>query len=282
MADNIAVLNGSGTSETIAYKEIGGVKHQKAILTDESGNAVKVTNNALDVSLQDQHTKIINLALHIDGTTTLLRVDANIDDYTIGVAIGHGAVTGSLIYMVEDSNYYEGICVTSTTDTITLDTPLDFAFSSGVCEVNVGIRNLNVDGVTTRQIAHIEAPRGVQFDITRILFYIEDNAVMDDSKFGAISRLSKGIVLRKKNGEYQNIFNVKSNGDFSLQSFDATYTPAAPSGNYGFICKRTFAGSQNNGVTIRLSEGEELELLIQDDLRGLVYFYAVAQGHVVE
>lgn len=282
MADNITVLNSSGSAETIAYKEIASVKHQKAILTDEFGNAVKVTNNALDVSIQDQHTRIVNLSMHVDGTTSYLRLDANIDKYTIGVQVGHGATTGSLVYLEEGSKYYEGVCVSSTSDTITLDTPLDNDFASGVCLVNVGDKNLNKNGSVTRVIAHIKAPVGVSWDITRMMFYIEDNAVMDDSKFGAVSRLSKGVVLRKKNGDYQNIFNVKSNGDFALQSFDATYTTAAPSGNYGFRCRRSFAGSEKNGVTIRLEPGDELEILIQDDLSGLVYFYAVAQGHVVE
>ena len=282
MADNISVLNGSGTSETIAYKEIGGVKHKKVILYDASGNAITATNNGLDVYIQDQHTKIVNLAMHIDGTTTLLRTDANIGAYTIGAAIGHVATTGSLVYLEEGTNYYEGTCISSTTDTITLDTPLDNEFSSGVCLVNVGNKNLNANGSSTPVVAHIEAPTGATWDITRVMFYIEDNAVMDDSKFGAISRLTKGVVLRKKNGTYQNIFNVKSNGDFALQSYDASYSTAAPSGNYGFRCRRSFAGQEKNGVVIRLEPGDELELLIQDDLSGLVYFYAVAQGHVVE
>lgn len=282
MADNISVLNGSGASETIAYKEIGGVKHQKVILHDASGNAVNATNNALDVNIQDQHTKIVNLSLHVDSTNTPLRLDANVDDYKIGVQSGHGAVSGSIVLLIEGSTYYEGTCISSTTDTITLDTPLDSGFASGVCNVIVGVRNLNLNGSSTRVIAHIQSPVGISIDITRMIFYIEDNTSMDDSKFGGVSRLVKGVVLRKKNGYYQNIFNAKTNGDLALQSYDASYTTAAPAGNYGFRCRRTFSGQEKNGVTIRLDPGDELELLIQDDLSGLVYFYAIAQGHVVE
>jgi len=282
MADNFPVLDSTGTSKIIATKDIAGVHHKKVVLYDASGNAINVTNGGLDVNIQDQHTKIVNLRLHIDSKSVLLAADANIGAYVIDVPTGHGAVTGNLIYLEEGTNYYEGTCLNSTATQITLDTPLDNEFASGVATVGIGSPNLNVDGSSAVKIAHIEAPVGVTWDITRLMIYIEDNTAMDDSTFGGISRLTKGVVLRKKNGDYQNIFNCKSNGDFALEAFDATYQTAAPSGLYGFRVRRTFAGQEKNGVTIRLEPGDELEMLIQDNLAGLVRFYAVAQGHVVE
>ena len=107
---------------------------------------------------------------------------------------------------------------------------------------------------------------------------------MDSAKFGGISALANGVVLRKVDGVYHNIFNIKTNGDFALRSFDVAYDDKAPAGSYGFRCRTTFAGQSKRGVTIRLNgtSGDELQILNQDSLGALSHFNAIVQGHVVE
>ena len=67
--------------------------------------------------------------------------------------------------------------------------------------------------------------------------------------------------------------------------FDATYIDdtLGPSGEYGFRTRRTFGGQNKNGVVIRLDgEDDSFQLIVQDDLTGLTFMEAVAQGHVVD
>jgi len=105
---------------------------------------------------------------------------------------------------------------------------------------------------------------------------------MDDSKFGDIAGgLTNGVLLRQNNGEINNIWNVKTNGEFGLLAYDTAYTDKAPAGSEGFRFRNTYAGQSKHGVTLRLQPGETLEILIQDDLSGLEVFNVMAQGHIV-
>jgi len=78
-----------------------------------------------------------------------------------------------------------------------------------------------------------------------------------------------------------NLWNVKSNGQIRLLCFDGNYSDKAPAGSYGFNFRNTYAGPSKHGVTIRLMDGETLEILIQDSLTGLESFKMMAQGHIV-
>jgi hypothetical protein len=94
--------------------------------------------------------------------------------------------------------------------------------------------------------------------------------------------LSNGCVLRKNNGRYINYANFKKNGDFALCSGRANeYTDKGGGGAYSVLFTCNFAGQGNHGVTIRLTPGEILELIVQDDLTDLLNFELMAQGHLV-
>ena len=43
----------------------------------------------------------------------------------------------------------------------------------------------------------------------------------------------------------------------------------------------TFSGQDKLGVALRLNPGEDLQLIIQDDLRGLTSIEILAEGHEV-
>jgi len=129
----------------------------------------------------------------------------------------------------------------------------------------------------------------LKWDITRMLGVIRDDAAMDDGKFGAIvNGLTNGVMFRiKKTAErYNNLFNARTNAEFAIRTYDVQYTDATlgPSGQYGLRFRRSFNGFDKNGVVVRLDgmKGEELQVIVQDDLRSLAYFSIVIQGHVVE
>lgn len=243
---------------------------------------ILIEDNNVKIAIQDQHTLIVSNYLDIDLGTTTLTAGLSIDDIVVNVAGGHGVVAGNLLDIVENGRFYQGIVVSVLVDALTMDTPLDFAFTTSAI-VRIGNHNLAVDGSVTTVVSKTKPPAGVKWDITRVMVHIEDDTAMDSGRFGGIAALTNGVVLRMKDGTYQNIYNVKTNGELSQRSYDLRYDEKAPAGVFGLTSRTTFAGPSKHGVTIRLDgdTGDEIQLLIQDDLTGLDDFHIIAQGHVV-
>jgi hypothetical protein len=241
------------------------------------------TTDTLDVKIQDQTTAIVDYFLCRDLLTLTLSTDAVIDEYTITVTDATGVVVGTYVCLQEGERAFQAKILSIATNTLTLDTPLDFSFTTAASVAN---RNpqLNIDGSSTVQIASLFPIAGAKWDITRIIMSMTHAAAADDGKFGGISALTSGIVIRKSDGIHHTIFNAKTNGDLRERMFDVTFSDKAPAGQYGTSGRRSFSGQDKNGVVIRLDGdlNEKLEVLIQDDLEGLTSFRIVAQGHVVE
>lgn len=259
---------------------------RKFFITDETtGKTAAVeTNGGLAVNIQDQHSLALDLRfIQAQGPPTTLSVQANPDDKTITVVSTTNFVAGNTVGIFSDTGFfYFGKQIGAPAgNVISLDTPVDRMFIIG-SNVLTAIDNLNVDGSITTQIFQI-GPIGqdIEVDITRIMGYIEDSVSMDDSRFGGLAPLTNGIVFRHNNTVINNLWNIKSNGDFGLLCFDFSYTDKAPAGNYGMRFRNTYAGPSKHGVTIRLMPSDILQLLIQDDLTGLVKFNMMAQGHLV-
>ena len=239
-----------------------------------------MNSNALE---QNRATLIVDQFLHIHGTELSLTLDTSLGDTVINVAAGHGLSQGSVVGIEENHRWYQGEVVSINVNAITLDSPLDYAYTTGHDIMHIHDTALNVDGSTASVIFHANPPKGVIWDITRIIFLIEDNAAMDTSKFGGIAAITNGIIVRKKNDICQNIFNIKSNGDFALRSYDVEYDSKAPAGLYGIRCRCTFSGEEKRGTSMRLygDIGDQIEVRVQDDLTDLSNFKVVIQGHQI-
>jgi hypothetical protein len=238
-------------------------------------------NGNLNVVLQDQSTFIVDLYLHKIDASVTIGSNTSIDDVDVTFSAGHGISVGDLICFKEGVRFYQGIVLVVNVNLITLDTPLDFAYTTAAT-ASRGSNDAAVDGSGTTQVFSIQPPASATWDVTRLIFHIEDQTVMDSSKFGGITALTNGVVVRKKNTTYQNIFNIKSNGDFAHRAYDIAYDDKAPAGTYGFRCRNTFGGQDKRGVVVRLDgdDSDEIQVLVQDDLTGLVHFHIIAQGHV--
>lgn len=248
------------------------------------------SNGAIPVNIQDQHSEILEFYLQqiIDPTLTIF-TNTSINDTVVTVSTAAEPTNGSLVCFREDTHFYQAGILSHVANganwDVTLDTPLDFAFTTGGgCALSN--KNMAVDGDSTSVEFEFSAEGvtpGTEFDITGIIFHIIDNAAMDTETFGGIPKLTKGIVLRVENTITKNIFNVKSNGDFADHIYDVAFDDKAPAGAYSFRCRKTFAGQPNSGVTVRLNTdtSDKLVLIVQDDLTDLTDFHVVVQGHVV-
>ena len=254
-------------------------------ITDrDTYDVATVTDGNLDVMVADQVTPPVIVYLNqVDCNTTIVS-NFSIGSYTVKIADAAGADVGDYvgIFNTNGARYYAGSVLAVSGTTITMDTPSDFDFVVGDV-FQCGTKEMNVDGSTTNQLFSLRADPSLAFtvDITRIIIHITDQSAMDDAKFGGIAALTRGIVLRRKDGIYQNIFNVKSNGEFGELAFDKVYDDKAPAGFYGFSCRLTFAGQNKMGVAIRLGPDDDLQLIVQDDLTGLDSFRIIAEGHIV-
>jgi hypothetical protein len=241
------------------------------------------SNGGVPVNIQDQHSRAFDLHFAKQVVETTLAVAATPGDTALTLTSATSFANDLTINVTDGVSYpFFGIQVGAPSgNIITLDRPVDHAIISGT-PVYAGSHHLEVNGSVTPQIFQV-GPIGTTYevDVTRILGYIQDDVVMDDVKFGGITRLTNGVQLRKNNDAFENLWNMKSNGEIALHCFDAQYTDKAPAGSYGYRFRNTFAGQDKHGVTLRLEAGDILEVMVQDDLTGLEQFLMMAQGHLV-
>lgn len=218
---------------------------------------------------------------------TTLAEDAAIDDDRVIVTDATGIQIGDIVVFINVAgNRYGFATVLNISGTLLiLDTPLDFDFMAGDgCTART--IDMNIDGsaapVTFSVRGDITIDIPVRIDISRILITVFCSNPPTLATFGDLAALAKGIVLRRRNGYYNNIVNLKSNGDIAGIAFDFdTYLATNPAqGQNGFTCRLTFNGQNKMGVVIRLGPGEDLECIIQDDLSSLERFRIVVEGHV--
>jgi len=245
-------------------------------------------NRGVDVNVQDQTTPPVLFRLNqVIGETTLA-IATSIGDKSVTVTDSTGMVIGQYVSILSapDNRFYLAKILGISGDIVTLDTPLDFAFpiGSGVAFRNA---NMNVNGSVTPQVFSVRgdvADIAAEIDITRIIFSMTCDTVVTFAKFGDLTALTNGIVLRRKNGDYNNIFNIKSNAEIAGLMYDMTiYSADNPQQAVdGLNARLTFGGQNKIGVVIRIAAGEDLQLIVQDDLSGLLNFEIMVEGHIVE
>jgi hypothetical protein len=219
--------------------------------------------------------------------TTLASATA-IDDTSITVVDDSAFSVGDYVGISEGAGgdrFYFGEALNVAANVIDLDTPLDFAFAIGSNVISL-TRDLNVDGSVTPQIFEVRgagAGSEITVNITRLIFVIICDSQPDDGLFGNIAALTNGLVIRKKDGTYRNIANVKTNGDFANLTYDVAYTArSVPAGDWAVRCRYTFGGQDKHDTIIPIAPNEALQIIIQDDLTtggpDITQFRVVAEG----
>lgn len=237
-----------------------------------------------DVFIQDQTTELVDVFFCKLLNNVTLSWWVLLDTNTAIFVAWHNFVIGNIACFKEWSHFFQAEVIWVNTNTITLDRPFDFAFTTNAI-VTRTTNNMNTDWSTTPQIYKISPVwLSKKFDITKLIFHMEDDVAMDSWKFWGIAELTKGIVLRKKDWVYKSIFNAKTNGDFSHHCESTQYDDKAPSGKYWFKATKSIWWQHNHWVVIRLDPAlnDELQVIIQDNLTALTEFHCIALGHVVD
>lgn len=258
------------------------------------GIIVSNVTSSVDVFIQDQTTELIDLYLSELIAEVNITQNTNLDQNWVLIESDTVPVVDNLVCFKEGQAFYQGFILGVTSlggndYNISLDTPLDYPYTTvGGCSIRE--HNLAVDGSVNKRyfsVSPFGLDDGVEWDVVRLMFYIADDSVMDDGLFGGGAALTNGLVVRKKDGIYKNLFNIKSNGEFAQRAYDLRYSEQAkpPSGTlYTAVTRRTFGGQNKNGIVIRLGadNNDELQAIIQDDLTGIEDIHVIVQGHVVD
>jgi hypothetical protein len=241
----------------------------------------------LPVNLQDQDTPTVNWPLHIDvDTGQTLVSDLSVDDTTIEITDATLATAGHVIILRNGVRFFAAGILSKAVNVLTIDTPVDYAYTVANTDVTIGNPNLNAVGSLATPIeAHVDPPTGTKWDVTNLHVILIDNSPMDFTTFGGISPLANGLVYGKTGGNFpQNIANAKSNGDLIALATDHWFEDKIGGGEFSLKTRYQFGGQGGSGVVQRVdgSLSESIRLLIQDDLSAISSVRFIAIGHVVE
>ena len=126
----------------------------------------------------------------------------------------------------------------------------------------------------------LKAPKGIQFDFHTITVGMKDLLFMGASFFGSIAQLDNGLVFRQMNGEYTNHWVIVNNTGFLEMGFNVQ--SVGDKVGYGLVATKNYLNT--NGAVIRIDGriGDELQVIVQDDISAMDSLAVVAIGHVVE
>lgn len=260
-----------------------------------SSNLPIESNGGVAVNLQDQTTRPLFIPFSRGtGDITTLTAQPTIDDTIITVADSSGFDVGAGVGIFPGDNsgsFYFGTVVSLPSGTqIELDCPIDYEFPTATSAVVELEYEMNVDGSSTPATFTVPGADAFPYDITRLMIVYKTDGAVDFNGFGdSSSPLTRGIVIRRVDGENQNFFNIKKNLDWAGIAYDLTrYTKASPQDVDALACRLTFAGQSKIGVAVRLLDSSEsLDCIIQDDLTelgayGIISLRITAEGHKVE
>lgn len=172
---------------------------------------------------------------------------------------------------------------------VPIDTPLGTSFGVGT-NITVGDHDMrtpigSLAAPITYQVrspAPLQSP--ISYDVYRIMLLGITTGVGDLAHFGDGDPLVNGLVLRVKrsNGTYHNIGNAKTNGELKQMMYDFDLLSASnpQQGANGVSGRFTL---EKLGGVVRLEQGDDLEILVQDDLTTRVLEFGIlTQGGVAQ
>jgi len=262
-------------------------------ITDGTNVVTLEPNGSLPVTLQDQTTPTVITNFSILEQTTTTTAPVAIGDYTLAVTSATGIVAGKYLSVFDPTSvrFMNAYVLSIDTLVVTIDRPFDFAFPSG-SYVDISETDLSVNGATTPVIAGLRnnaggtPPPGIEktMDVTRVLFHCVTDGASNLTTFGDLAALTRGLVMRRRDGEYHNVFNCKTNAELQgiMYDFEIVATGTVGQGQDGFFGRLTFSGQSKMGVTQRIAIDEDLEIIIQDNLSGLTQLRIIAEGSIVQ
>lgn len=142
-----------------------------------------------------------------------------------------------------------------------------------------------VDGAL--EIFYIQPPASTVYKITRLLVNVEDTKGMTGEEYADLgSALTVGVVIRVQ-GDSGTIVNltddlpVKANNQWSRFAYDVVVSNLSSSGlgsANDFVLSRWSFFKSNTVIRLDGDQNERLEVVLNDNLTGIVSHYFLVQG----
>lgn len=245
------------------------------------------TEGAQVVHSEEFHHNVLSEYFHhLTGVSSTLAV-ATVGDgteYTIEVEPGDGLLftAGEALHIGSAPRELTlPVIVSIATDVLTLDRRLDYAHAIGA---TVEVTHLDL----TSEVGTLAAPISYKlippvdtiWDVTRLILSMAHGTSGDLGLFGNLPALTNGVVIRVYvSGQYGTFTNWKTNQDIKDDVFDVEFdSRSGGGGTAGTTVRGTFT---KLGAILELdgSEGDFLEILVQDDLTGLTPLRIKGQGY---
>jgi hypothetical protein len=257
-------------------------------ITDGKDRVDVLPDCSLPVTTRDIITPLVIAPFHRTNNQTTLTVATVIEQYSFTVSSTTGFIDGAYVILLDTvgGQFFTAQQVGAVVgNVVTVDRPITVTMPIGAIAI-AATDNLNVDGSSTTQVFGItpeDIDVNVYYDITRIIITMVTTNPCNLSTFGDIATgITNGITIQHSNGLLFNVFNAKTNADFSALAYDLTFHGALnpAQGQDGLVCRITFNGKNKMGAVIRIGPGEDLRCLINDDLTSLLRFSIMAEGHI--
>jgi len=218
----------------------------------------------------------------VEVTSTTLAIAASALDRVINVVSATGITAGVTLQInggTSEPVFFTVISVA--TLAVTLDRQIDVAHAIGTTVAVAPIDMDVVGSAGTPVVFSIGPPSGEVWHITRFLIAMAHSSAGDLGLFGDIAALTNGVVVRTYlNSVYRTLTNWKTNADMSSDMYDVSFdTRSGGGGSYGtsgrWSIDRTAAAIALDGTN-----GDKIQVVIQDDVSSLDFFRIKAQGHV--
>jgi hypothetical protein len=229
--------------------------------------------------------------LNHEGAITLFAPAPAVGDLSFNIAAGSAVTTGDMIELYQNGHVFQALVTNFVNDvgfdTVTVDTPLPYAFTVLGATGRVGTRNAAVDGAAPNVIFDLRPPTGHIWDVTRMLFYIEGNtAAIAQDLFGNLAALTNGVVLRVRRSAalYEHVANFKNNLEFQINSWEFEIIANMTAPAVALRATKVFGNEQNMGSMVRLNgtDGERLEVIVADDIDALDLVKFHVEGYILE
>jgi len=263
-------------SQKIEYNQTNG--KQKTIIVDSENNIIESTRNALNVSIQDPENISVNYYFYQLKATTNPTQSYTTGSSIINVANATGAIQNNVINIKTATRFYQGLIKTINGTAITISPKINFDITSSTI-VEFGDYNMNKNGSVTPVEFILETPINTTWHVKTMNFSILDQTEMDDAKFGGLTALTNGLSLTKEDGVIENYWLIYSNIGFEENGYTTKYSSKAPAGYYGFNGRKDII--QVNGTILKLENGEQLKIVVNDDLTGLNKMVFTINGHII-
>jgi hypothetical protein len=145
-----------------------------------------------------------------------------------------------------------------------------------------GTKNANGNYSSVADIFYIQPPAGSRYEINRMIVTVQDTGAQRAEYYGALgTALTNGITVREQNddGTFNNLtdgITIKTNAGWGSICYDVDLKSWG-AGDSMLLVRWTF---RNAGDPIQLNgnSNDRLEVVLNDDLSGLVAHYFMVQG----